>query len=316
VAGESVLVTGGCGFVGARLCARLVAAGHAVTVVDHRAQTPDALLVLGDRVRVRKLDIRDVRSLRRCLAECRPQVVFHLAAIHFIPTCTAAPLACIGVNVDGTQAVLDACRAAAGVESVVLASSAAVYRPDDAPHTEESALGPTDIYGHTKLWAEQLAALFHAQTGIGVGIARLFNVFGPGETNPHLIPAIIAQVRRGRVLRLGNLATARDYVYVDDVARGLMGLGAACRDGRALTCNFGSERAVDGRALVRLIEAATGKELVVEQEPARMRASDRPVLASDCTRARTLLGWRAETTLETGLAHTLRQPWADTMVAG
>lgn len=316
MAGETVLVTGGCGFVGARLCARLVVAGHRVIVVDHHKETPDALLAFGDHVRVLKSDIRDTRALDRCLAEYRPHTVFHLAAIHFIPTCTAQPLACIGVNVDGTQAVLDACGASDSVESVVLASSAAVYRPGEMPHTEDDPLGPTDIYGHTKLWAEQLAALFHARSGIGIGIARLFNVFGPGETNPHLIPTIIEQVRRGRIVRLGNLATARDYVYVDDVANGLMRLGATCRDGRTVTCNFGSERAVDGWSLVRLVEAATGQPLVIEQDPSRLRPSDRPMLASDCGRAHALLGWRAETSLEIGLAQTLHQPWADTMVAG
>jgi UDP-glucose 4-epimerase len=262
------------------------------------------------------LDIRDVPELRRCLMEYQPQTLFHLAAIHYIPTCSAEPLACIGVNVDGTQAVLDACAAISRVQSVVLASSAAVYRPSEIPHGEESALGPTDVYGHTKLWAEQLMELFRARSGIGVGIARLFNVFGPGETNPHLIPTIIAQVRQSRTLHLGNLSTARDYVYVDDVAAGLMRLGDACRAGRTLLCNFGSERAVDGWSLIRLIETVTGEPLVVEQDPARMRASDRPILVSNCERARMLLNWEAETTLEMGIAETLRQPWADMAVAG
>jgi UDP-glucose 4-epimerase len=300
-----VLVTGGCGFIGARLCARLVAAGHDVTVIDRRAST-EASMPPRDDMRMLQIDIRDVHGLTRCLAECRPRTVFHLAAVHFIPDCTARPLDCFGVNVAGTQAVLSACADTPGVETVVLASSAAVYRPSEAPHDEESPLGPTDIYGYGKFLAEQLTHLLHAQRGVGVGIARLFNVFGPGDTTPHLIPAIIDQARRGCTLRLGALSTARDYVYVDDVADGLVRLATMCRGGKSLTCNFGSGRAVDGWSLIRLVETATGKSLDVEQDPGRLRASDRPMLLGDCARAHTLLGWRAETTLEAGMAEALR----------
>jgi UDP-glucose 4-epimerase len=167
-----------------------------------------------------------------------------------------------------------------------------------------------DIYGHTKVWMEQLAALFHRRTSIAVGVARFFNIFGPGETNPHLIPDIITEGRAGGALRLGNLTSQRDYVYVDDIARGVMLLADACRAHGSLTCNFGGERPVDGWQLVRLIERLHGGAFVVTQDPAKMRPADNPVIVSDCTRAHQLLGWRAETSLEAGLAEALRQPRA------
>lgn len=315
MAAACVLVTGGGGFIGSRLCARLAATEREVVSIDHRRPSPTRQSFNGCLRRV-AADIRDHAALTRCLAEYRPDTVFHLAAIHYIPRCTAHPRECISANVDGTQAVLDACAANRCVRTVVLTSSAAVYAPDTTPHAEGGDTGPTDIYGCTKLWAEQLAHLFHAHTGIGLGIARLFNVFGPGETNPHLIPTIIEQMRQGRTLRLGNLTTARDYVYVDDAVDGLIRLAEACRTANTLTCNFGNERAVDGRSLIRIIQAISGETLAVEQDAARVRISDRPILVSDCTRARALLGWRAETTLEAGLVETLRRPWADTAVAG
>ncbi|MHB8648480.1 MAG: NAD-dependent epimerase/dehydratase family protein, partial [Thermomicrobiales bacterium] len=235
---------------------------------------------------------------------------FHLAAIHFIPACNADPRRAIDVNVTGTQTLLDACAAVGSVEAIVIASSAAVYAPSDAPLHEGSALGPVDIYGHTKLWNEQQAALFHRRTGIVVGIARLFNQFGPGETNAHLIPSIIEQARAGGPLRLGNLASRRDYLSTDDAARGLLALAVACREQGSLTCNFGSERAVDGWELVRLIERLHGSPLVVTQDPTKMRPSDNPVIVSDCTRAHDLLGWYATLTLEDGLAAAFTQPRA------
>jgi len=309
---DPVLVTGGCGFVGSRLCARLVADGHDVIILDNRALGMPANLpsAVARQARSVEADIRDTDALARCLATYRPRTIFHLAALHFIPACNADPRRAIDINVTGTQTVFDACAASGTVESVAIASSAAVYAASEQPLHEESALGPVDIYGHTKLWDEQLAALFHRRTGIPVGIARLFNQFGPGETNAHLIPTIIEQVRAGGPLRLGNLTSQRDYLATDDAARGLIALAAACREHGSLTCNFGSERAVDGWTLVRLIEQLHGSPLVVTQDPARMRPADNPVILSDCTRAHELLGWHAAITLEDGLVEAYAQPRA------
>lgn len=314
---DPVLVTGGCGFVGSRLCARLVAEGHEVVILDNLSLGAAANLpaAVAARARVAAVDIRDADALRRCLETERPRTVVHLAAIHFIPACNADPRRAIEVNVTGTQALFDACAAAGTAEAVVIASSASVYAPSETPLDEGSALGPVDIYGHTKLWAEQLAALFHRKTQIPVGVARFFNIFGPGETNPHLIPEVIAGGRAGGALRLGNLASKRDYVSVDDVARGVVLLADACRAHGSLTCNFGSERAVDGWELVRLIERLHGGTFVVTQDPVKMRPSDNPVIVSDCTRAHRLLGWRAETTLEAGLVEALAQPRAPVSTA-
>jgi len=307
-----VLVTGGCGFLGARLCARLVAEGHEVIALDDLSLGSPANLpgAIRDRVRLESIDIRDAAALRRCLEMHQPRTVFHLAAIHFIPTCNADPRRAIDVNVTGTQALLDACAVVGTADAIVLASSAAVYAPSDAPLHEESALGPVDIYGLTKLWVEQLAALFHQRTNMPVGVARLFNLFGPGETNPHLIPDIVAQCQAGDTLRLGNLESKRDYVSIDDVVAGLALLADACPSHGSLTCNFGSERSITGWGLVRLIEQLQGSRLIVTQDPARLRPSDNPVILSDCTRAHDLLGWRAKITLEDGLVDVLRHPYA------
>jgi UDP-glucose 4-epimerase len=308
---DPVLVTGGCGFVGSRLSARLIADGHDVVILDNLALgTPANLPAGGRQARLVEADIRDADALTRCLETYRPRTVFHLAALHFIPACNADPRRAIDINVTGTQTLFDACAASGAVEAIVIASSAAVYASSVTPLHEESALGPVDIYGLTKLWNEQQAALFHRRTGIPVGIARLFNQFGPGETNAHLIPAIIEQVRAGGALRLGNLASRRDYLYTDDAARGLIALAGACGEHGSLTCNFGSERAVDGWQLVRLIEHLHGSPLVVTQDPARMRPADTPVILSDCTRAHELLGWYAATTLEDGLMAAFTQPRA------
>jgi UDP-glucose 4-epimerase len=307
------VVTGGCGFIGAHLCAHLVKRGEDIVVVDDLSVgSRGNLEALGvTAVDIQAVDIRDAESLTRLLRKSRPETVIHLAAVHFIPLCEADPLNAIRTNVEGTQALLQACSAAGSVHAVVLASSGAVYRPDTAALRETDALGPTDTYGHTKQWAEQLTQLFHAKTGIAVGIARIFNTFGPGETNPHFIPSVILQLREGNAVRVGTLSTRRDYVYVNDVASAIAKLGDVCREHGLLTCNIGREEAVEGSRIVELIGRALGRDVKVVVDQKRVRADDRPVLASDCRLAHSELDWHAQTGLEEGLEAALERPLGD-----
>jgi UDP-glucose 4-epimerase len=308
---ERVLVTGGFGFVGSAVVKCLVADGEmdAMVLDDCSLGVPENLGDALEEVTFALVDVRSPEAVRNAVAAFRPQVVIHLAALHFIPACDADPKRCVDINVGGTQALLDACRHSE-VRAVVLASTAAVYAPDTAAHGDDALIGPTDVYGLSKLFSEQLGELFHRTTGIPTGVARLFNVFGPGETNPHLIPAVIRQAERGNRLELGNLSTKRDYVFVDDVADGLIALARQVRTQGWLRCNLGREEAVDGHGLVQTIGELMGVELDIASDPRRIRRSDRPVLLSDCSGARARLDWHAGTSLRDGLEAALRRPTA------
>jgi UDP-glucose 4-epimerase len=305
------MVTGGCGFVGSSLVRTLVEEGDREVIVldDCSLGVPENLGEALDAVTIAAVDIRDADGVTKAICEHRPGTVIHLAATHFIPACDADPKRCIDVNVGGTQSVLDGC-ALASVQTVVLASTAAVYAPADVAHNEDSPLGPTDIYGLSKLWAEQLGDLFHRKTETPVAVARLFNVFGPGETNPHLLPAIIAKAQTSDELMLGNLATKRDYIFVEDVARGLIALAANVSAHGWLSCNIGREEAVDGFDLVRSVGELIDRELRVLTDPSRVRASDRPLLLSECARAHSLLSWHPKTSLREGVRAAIAQPMA------
>jgi UDP-glucose 4-epimerase len=297
------LVTGGCGFVGPALVRRLLAQSHEVVVVDDLSRgSPENLGPDRDQVTVVRQDVRD--DLDRVFALLQPQVVFHLAALHFIPDCDADPARCLQVNVEGTRAVLAATAALRHPASLVLASSAAVYAPVDGPlHEQADALGPVDVYGHSKRWAEELAAGFAASTGMAVGIARLFNVFGPGETNAHFIPSLICQLKAGESVRLGNLSSRRDYVFVEDAAEALLRLALHGSAGHSATVNVGTGRAYAGHevvaALAGLAPALAGLAPVID--PGRLRPADRPLLLADPTLAQKLLDWTPRTSLLEGL---------------
>jgi UDP-glucose 4-epimerase len=317
------LVTGGCGFLGSALVRHLLAESCEVVVVDDLSR--GSLENLGadlDRVSVIQQDV--TTDLSRIFTSCQPEAVFHLAALHFIPECDADPARCLRVNVDGTRSVLEAAAGLPRRPSLVLASSAAVYAPSDGPHQEqESSVRPVDVYGYSKLWAEELATGFASRIGSAVGIARLFNVFGPGETNAHFIPSLISQMKAGESVRLGNLSTKRDYVFVDDVADALLRLARYCgENGRSVneqhaTVNIGSGRAYSGyevlAALASLMmgtDAPSGIDPVVD--PSRLRPVDRPSLLADPTLAQKLLDWAPRTSLADGL----RAAWDRPVGAG
>ena len=109
---------------------------------------------------------------------------------------------------------------------------------------------------------------------------------------------------------LGNLSTRRDYVFVDDIAEGLIALAAKAPEQRLLTCNLGREQAVDGFELVKAVGEAMDRELSVVTDPGRLRPSDRPLLLSDCARAHELLSWHAETSLSDGVRAAIAHPTA------
>ena len=169
-------------------------------------------------------------------------------------------------------------------------------------------MSPVDLYGKTKVEGEQLLARFGSETGIRCVIARLFNVIGERETNPHVVPEIVDQLRQGATrLRLGNLHTRRDYTDVVDVAEALERL--LLERSASMVVNVGSGRGVSVAELVSACERILGREVTVETDLARMRTRDRAELVADPGLLRSLTGWSPKRSLEATLA-TLLSPGA------
>lgn len=285
----TVLVTGGAGFVGVPTVGRLLEAGHAVAVFDNfRAGTRGRLSARADdRLRIIEGDIRDLGALSTAVAEVQPQAMINLAAVHFIPYCIDHPAETISINVTGLQNVLDVSRDQ-GVERLLFTSTGDVYAPAESPHREDDKTEAHNVYGASKLMGEWLIR-FWRQAGAATRptIVRLFNVAGPGETTPHVLSDILDYLKRGDVLPLGNRSSRRDYVYVDDVARALVGLLDVSEPD--LTVNIGSGRSSSVDDLVTTIGALTQRQLEVEVDPTKVRATDRPNMQADITRLRQVL---------------------------
>jgi UDP-glucose 4-epimerase len=303
-----ILVTGGNGYVG-REVVRTLYNQHQVYVVDnlrlsHLRFSEQELTEF----KFWRGDIRDIEFVESMLQEIAPDAIIHLAAIHFIPECENNPSLTISSNVSGTVNLLAAtpqsCR-------FVFASSGAVYQPSSVKHEETDFLLPSDIYGLTKLHGEHYVQYISKTRGIPSVIVRLFNVIGPGETNPHVLPEIIAQLKAGhQVLNLGNTSSLRDYISVQDAAQGFV--AAATRGsveaGESVVVNLGTQRAYSVDDLLDSLRKITGIDFSIQRDPSRLRKVDRPVLLADRTKIGHRFGWVPQAELETTLQATWEEP--------
>ncbi|HWL04646.1 MAG TPA: NAD-dependent epimerase/dehydratase family protein [Xanthobacteraceae bacterium] len=312
-----IIVTGGNGYVGRELC-RLLYKQHEVAVIDtlrygrNRFTAED-----GSRVRFLKTDINDAAAVGEAIAGFQPQAVIHLAAVHYIPECETNPSLAVMTNVVGTLNMLNACPPGC---RFVYASSGAVYKPDVKPHHEDTAtLEPTDIYGFSKLQGEQYVRHFARTRNLGAVIVRLFNVVGPGETNPHLLPEIVAQLKAGRTkVHLGSLWPRRDYIHVMDAARGFSdtALHGSVLPGEVVTVNLGTSAPYSVAEIVKKLRDISGSQFTLEEDLARIRKVDRPLLAADNRLIQKIFGWRAAHTIDDALADLWKDPdLADNLMA-
>ena len=206
-------VTGGAGFVGSAVCRELVRRGLTVFVFDNLARGNVENLD-GLNIQIEKGCITDAGAISTAICSFEPDIVIHLAAMHFIPDCNKDPSQCLNVNVVGTENVLAACRKSS-VKRVLVTSSMAVYPVKDDANFEEDPAIPYDVYGESKLANEFQAKRFQRETGIDTTAVRLTNVYGPRETNPHVIPEIMEATQTSQYqYQVGkHRAEARLYPY-------------------------------------------------------------------------------------------------------
>ena len=304
------MVTGAGGFIGSHLVERLINLGARVRSLVHYNSRNDWGLLellpesLKKEMEVVPGDITDPFSASRALANC--QVVFHLAALIAIPYSYIAPSQFVAVNCSGTLNLLEAARSQ-GVERFVHTSTSETYGTAQyTPIDEQHPLKGQSPYAASKIGADKLAESYHLSFGVPVVTVRPFNTYGPRQSARAIIPTIISQGLSGDIIRLGNLAPVRDLNFVTDTVAGFIKAAASPRAVGQLV-NLGSGTAITMGELVQKIMEMLGggKELVIEDERHRPEASEVMKLICDNRRAKELLGWEPQVSLEEGLRHTI-----------
>jgi UDP-glucose 4-epimerase len=299
-----IFIIGGAGFIGSHLVSHCLKNNYEVAVYDNFSVGKKDFLPLHSNIQVFTGDILDSQFLSDCALAFKPDVVYHLAAIHHIPTCEKNPQEALKVNVEGTQNVLNTCLLAQP-KRLIFASSGAVYDTCDTSLTEDFPLQPRDIYGISKLCGEQLVQYFSQKSNTETIVVRLFNTVGTNETNAHLIPDIMAQLVEGkRQIVLGNLHTYRDYIHVDDVAQALLNLSDASIVNNCEFFNIGSGKEYSVTELVELCAKAIGEAIEIVSDPNRRRKVDRPSQLADISKIQQATGWQPTRSLELALRET------------
>src|ERR1700722_16603597 len=301
---ERVLITGGGGFIGSHLVDLMVDSGASVLVVDDfrlgRREHLERVMSTGQAT-VLEADIRSAEDLRP-VADFEPDTVFHMAALHFIPYCNAHPQEALDVNVLGLDAVIRAVRTAP-LKSFVFPSSGAIYGFGDEPWPETAPARPDEIYGISKWMGEQIMGRFHAdRPEARTVVARLFNTYGPRETNPHVLPEVMKALSAGKTIELGNLWPQRDLIFVTDTAAGLA--AAAQGDPGLEVFNVGTGTGTTIDDVMQTIGEVSGQPVDVRQVPERMRDGDGHLI-SDPQKLMQATGWKPQFDLEAGLRQLL-----------
>ncbi len=305
------VVTGGAGFIGSHLAARLAEGGHRVRVLDclvgETARRRAARLAALPGVEVVTGDIRDAGICRSALAGA--DFVFHHAAEVSVPQSIADPAACVAVNLGGLVHLLEAARSAGTVRRFVLASSCAVY--GDTPGASKSEASPTDPlspYAVTKLAGEYLCRNYFALHGLQAVCLRYFNVYGPDQdpsgAYAAVIPRFIAALLNGeRPVVYGDGEQTRDFVFVGDVVEANLRAALAGPEAAGQSLNIGSGQSVSLNQILAALGRLTGRDTEADRREAR--AGDIRNSRADIAEARNLLDFSPAVALEDGLARTL-----------
>jgi len=302
-----ILITGGAGFIGSALVKELNTEENEIFVIDNLSFGNRSFIDIDDN-HFFQTDILDKPSLNNIFKSVQPDIVVHLAAIHFIPYCNQYPFESSQINIQGTANVLDAIvENKINVKKVFFASTAAVYPVQDQPYTETNNIGPLDIYGLSKLAGERLCNEFLLKSSIPTIICRFFNAFGPNETNPHLIPEIQKQLLGGsRTISLGNLTPKRDFIHTYDMARAVRMLLEVDHNTDIETYNLGRGIEYSVIEIVEAFERQLGEKITVEVDPARMRKVERMHLLADVSKLKSI-GWEPEWDIDKGIETLLAQ---------
>jgi len=300
------LITGGAGFIGSAVVSELKRSGHEIFVLDNLSFGKREFVDVDDD-HFFKVDIRDNNAVKMVFSIVDPELLIHLAAIHFIPYCNQHPFEAADINIRGTMNVIDACKSAKSIERVFFASTAAVYPIYDDAVSEDHPQLPLDIYGLTKLTGEHLFKKYWMETSKNTIVCRFFNAFGPNETNPHLIPEIEKQLRDGlRTIKLGNLSPKRDFIHTHDMASAVRILLSREYKGYDIF-NLGRGIEYSVVEIVEAFERQLNEKITVEVDPARVRNVERQHLLADVTKLKSI-GWNPKWGIDEGI-NDLIQNW-------
>jgi len=298
----NIFISGGAGYIGSATAEALVNAGHNVTVYDslitgHRAAVPQGAKFI-------HASLEDSHALAEALTATKYDAIMHFAAFIEAGESMKDPGKFFRNNFANSLQLMETA-VQAGVKKFVFSSTAAVYQSSEEPLTEDSPIGPTNVYGHTKLMTEQALEWYRQIHGLHFAILRYFNACGalPGrgeahQPESHLIPRVL-QIALGQAESATIFGTdyptpdgtcIRDYIHIADlVSAHILALGALESKDKMIY-NVGSGNGFSVREVIDTARQVTGHAIPTVESPRRPGDSAR--LVASPTRIMSELGWK------------------------
>ena len=302
-----VLITGAAGFIGSHLCERLLDRGDTVIALDNFNDYYD-LARKRENVHqlrnhpcciLREADICDAETINRIFAEHRPESVVHLAAYGAVRYSIGRAKLYTDVNIGGSINLLEAAREI-GVENFVFASTSAVYgKTKHLPFVETDPCNqPLAPYPASKRATELMGYTYHHLHGLNFTALRFFNVYGP-RGRPDMMPFIVTEgiVNQREIVLFDGGQMKRDWTYIDDIVSGI--IAALDQPLGYQLINLGRGKPILMTDFVEIIEELAGRKAILATPPAPL--SEPQITFADIDKARRLLGYNPQTSLEVGL---------------
>ncbi len=306
---QKILVTGAAGFIGSKVCEKLLDNGYAVAGVDNMNDYYDPALkrrrLAGleehPRFGFYEADIEDFDAMRVVFDSESPRAVINEAARAGVRYSMENPFIYLSTNSKGNLNLLELCRRC-GVKKYVLASTSSLYAGQKMPFKETLPVNsPISPYAASKKAGEAMCYTYHYLYGLDVSIVRYFTVYGPAGRPDMSVFRFIKWIKEGTPLEIfGDGTQRRDFTYVDDIAAGTV---RALRPSGYEVINLGNNTPHELNELIELIEKVTGKK--ASRRHREFSKADMDATWANIDKARELLDWRPEVGLAEGVRRTV-----------
>lgn len=308
---KTYLITGGAGFIGSTLADKLLAEGSGVVVIDNFCDFYDPNIkeqnvrhnLSNENYKLYRDDIRDRNAIRRLFQENNIDCVIHLAAMAGVRPSIENPILYQEVNCLGTQNLLEAMKAYQ-VKKLVMASSSSVYgNCEEVPFKESFAVDfAISPYAATKKANEVMTHVYHSLESMNVIMLRFFTVYGPRQRPDLAINKFSRLLQEGSSIPVfGDGTTSRDYTYIDDIVSGIIQSIRYVEEHEDVyeIINLGNSTPINLMDMIDTIAHAVGVKPKIERLP--MQPGDVDRTYADTSKARSLLGYKPETSFKEGI---------------
>ena len=283
---ESILITGHGGFIGSHLVENLSKNHNIIGIGKTRLKNTKIIQINQDIAKIKPEKIPKKIS-----------AIIHLAAITDIKFCQDNPQKCFKVNVQGTQNLLEICRKR-NLKFIFLSTSHVFGKPIKIPINESHPKRPESAYACSKLCAESICEFYAKSYNLDISIIRLFSIYGPRSPDHLVTSKIISQALKNKVIKIGNLNSKRDFLYIDDAVSAISLVLQKTQKFDTYNVGYGKSHSI--QELLNTVREISKTRAKISQDKLLIRKTDVPEVIADSSKIRKL-GWTPKTNFYEGI---------------